>query len=66
MSDPYTYYAKYDEENFRIKKANRDRKIDKRAQANEDFMKLNGQGMKSVILPLLAKKAKESGKGGPR
>ena len=60
MSDYYEYFAKYDEDDFRVKKSNRNRKIDKRAQAKEDFMKVNGAGLKKVILPLLQKKAREA------
>lgn len=59
----YEYFDKYDDHDFPVKKSNRNRKIDRRAQAREDFMKLNGQGLKSTILPLLAKKAKEAKDG---
>ena len=48
------------EDEYPIKKANRHRKIDKREQANEDFQRVNGLGLKKVILPLIGKKAKEA------
>lgn len=59
----YEYFDKYDENDFPTKGKNRDKKIDKRAKANQDFMKINGQGLKSTILPLLRKKAKEAKDG---
>ena len=59
MLAKYEYFDKYDDEDFRVKKSNRNRKIDKRAQAKEDFMRVNGQGLKSTILPLLAKRTRE-------
>ena len=62
MFDSYAYFDKYGDEDFKVKKANRNRKIDKRAKANEDFQRMNGAGLKSVILPLLAKKAREARK----
>lgn len=55
----YEYFDKYDESDFRIKGGNRDRKIDKRAKAKQDFMRINGQGLKSTILPLLGKRRRE-------
>lgn len=57
------YWDKYDEDDFRIKKDNRNKKIDKRARAKEDFMKMNGRGLISDILPLIVKKGKEAKKG---
>lgn len=60
MSISWDYFNRYDDEEFKVKKSNRRRKIDKRAQAHEDFMRLNGQGFKSTILPLLAKKSQEA------
>ena len=56
----YEYFDKYNEDDFRIKGGNRDRKIDKRAKAKQDFMKINGQFLKSDILPLLEKKARKA------
>lgn len=55
----YEYFDKYDDHDFPVKGKNRDNKIDKRAKANEDFMRINGQGFKSTVLPLLAKKARQ-------
>lgn len=60
MLDSFAYFNKYDDDDFHVRKHNRRRKIDKRSKAREDFMKVNGAGLKSVILPLLEKKAKES------
>jgi hypothetical protein len=56
------WWAKYDENDFNIKKSNRRRKIDKREKAKEDFMKMNRRGLITDILPLLAKDAKNKGK----
>ncbi len=60
MSDPYEYWEMYDENDFIIKKSNRRAKIDKIAKAKEEFMKVNGRELKTTILPLLAKRAKEA------
>lgn len=60
MLNKFEYQTKYDEDDFKIKKSNRRRKIDKRAQAHEDFMRVNGIGLKKVILPLIIKKGRES------
>lgn len=56
----YAYFDKYSEEDFRIKKAQRNERIDKRARAKEDFMRVNNAGAKKVILPLLQKRAREA------
>lgn len=41
-----------------VKGANRNRKIDKRNRAKQDFMKVNNMGVKKIILPLIAKKSR--------
>jgi hypothetical protein len=61
MFDPLTWYEFFsedDEEQF-IKKKNRRRKREKIERSKELFQKLNGQGMKSVILPLLEKRSRQ-------
>lgn len=50
----------YVDEEYDIKKRNRREKIDKRARANQDFMKVNNIGVKKVILPIIEKRAKEA------
>lgn len=56
------WWDKYDEDDVYIKKVNRRAKIDKRAKAKEDFMKMNGRGLITDILPILAKNAKNARK----
>lgn len=47
------------DDEYVIKKSNRRAKRDKIEQGKEAFEKLNGRGLKSVILPLLAKRARQ-------
>ena len=55
----FMYQAKYgDETDHKVKGAQRDERIDKRKRAREDFMKINSRGLKSDILPTIAKKTK--------
>lgn len=56
------YYAKYDEDSTPIKKQNRRAKIDKRERERQDFMKVNGRGLITDVLPAIAKRAKEKNK----
>lgn len=60
LDTKWAYYDKYDEDDFRIKKSQRNERVDKRAKAKEDFMKVNNIAAKKVILPILQKRAKEA------
>lgn len=52
-------FSKYEDEDYLpIKKGNRRAKIDKRAKAHEDFMRMNGRGLLTVTLPVIEKKGK--------
>ncbi len=58
LDTKFAFWNEFSEVDFPTKKQNRDRKIDKRARAKQDFMKLNSAGLKKVILPILERKAK--------
>jgi hypothetical protein len=61
MIDTY-YFDKYSDDDFPIKKQQRNERIDRRAKMRQDFMRVNNIGAKKVILPLLEKRARESKK----
>lgn len=62
--EPATYWEQMDEDDFDhlIKKANRRAKVDRISKAKEEFMKVNGQKLKSTILPILNEQTKEARK----
>lgn len=58
MLDTY-YFDKYDEDDIRIRKQQRNDRVDRRAKMKQEFMKVNSAGLKKQILPLIAKKSRE-------
>lgn len=57
------FWEFYDEDDYPIKKGNRRAKREKIERSKEAFMKLNGRGLISDILPTIGKLSKKEKKG---
>lgn len=63
LYDPATFWEQMSDEDYPIKKQQRNDRVDKRAKMKQDFMKVNSAGLKKQILPLIGKKSREAKEG---
>lgn len=59
LYEPDTFWEQMTDEDYPIKKQQRNERVDKRAKMKQEFMKVNSAGLKKQILPLLSKKSRE-------